>query len=94
MTTISEAFTTLAAVQQRITDEDTTTSRDIARMVDDIEAARRHANEALETFKNAFNTVLDNLAGDLMALRDGRAKAIQETIGETAEVVPMLQAAE
>lgn len=94
MTTITEAFATIAAVQQRLEGETSTTRDDIARMVADIETARQGANTALDNFRMAFDTVMHNLTTDLMALRDGRSKAIAETIGETGEVVAFQQAAE
>ena len=94
MTTLNEAFATVAAVQQRLEHETATTRADIDTMLRNIEQARINGQASLDAFQDAFNTVMSNLAGDLMALRDGRAKAIAETIGETAEAVPMLQAAE
>jgi hypothetical protein len=94
MTTITEAFAAVAAIQQRLESENTTTRDDISRMVADIETARQEAGNALDVFREAINTTFHNLTADLMALRDGRAKAIAETIGETAEVVEFKQAAE
>lgn len=94
MTTITEVFTTVAAIQQRLEHENATTRADIDTMLKNIEEARINGQASLDAFQDAFNTVMSNLAGDLMALRDGRAKAIAETIGETAEVVEFKQAAE
>lgn len=75
MTTIAEAFTTLAAVQQRIEQESGTTGADITRMLADIETARQGAHAALDNFRTAFDTVMSNLTADLEALRGGRMAA-------------------
>jgi hypothetical protein len=94
MTTINEAFATVAAVQQRLVEEAGTTRADIDAMLRNIEQARVNGQASLDAFQDAFNQVMSNLAGDLMALRDGRAKAIAETIGEPGEVVEFRHAAE
>jgi len=85
MTTINHAFEAVAAVQQRLVEEADTTRADIDTMLKNIEEARANAQSSLDAFAGAFNIVMNNISSDLMALRDGRAKAIAETIGDAAQ---------
>jgi ribosome-associated translation inhibitor RaiA len=103
MTTIADTFQALFDLQERIANENASTSEDIARAEATVALTHKNLTANIKAAHLAMQTAIDDAFGqvlrDLQSIRELRSTALLDAIGPVPPVIenaaqPQLQAAE